>query len=49
MCQCGRESRAATLKQMEMDASRGEFALCSASLENLHAKLDQLRQEAAAL
>jgi len=45
----GANRAAATLKQIETDASRGEFALCSAGLQSLQTELDQLRQEVAAL
>lgn len=45
----GANRAAATLKQIEAEAIRGDFALCSTALETLHAELDNLRQEAAEL
>jgi HPt (histidine-containing phosphotransfer) domain-containing protein len=45
----GANRAAAMLKQIELEATRGDFALCSTALETLHVELDNLRQEAAAL
>jgi HPt (histidine-containing phosphotransfer) domain-containing protein len=45
----GANRAAATLRQMEADASRGDFALCAAALHALEAALDPLRQEVASL
>jgi HPt (histidine-containing phosphotransfer) domain-containing protein len=45
----GANRAAATLKQMEADAARGDFGLCAEALQALQIELDQLRHEAAAL
>jgi HPt (histidine-containing phosphotransfer) domain-containing protein len=45
----GANRAAATLKQIELDATRGKFARCSAGLEVLQVDIEQLRQEAAGL
>ncbi len=45
----GANRAAATLKQLEQDARRGDFGMCSAGLQTLELELDQLRQEAAVL
>ena len=45
----GANRAAATLKQIEVDARRGDFDLCSTGLQTLEVELDELRHEAAAL
>ncbi len=45
----GANRAAATLKQIEVDARRGDFDLCSAGLQTLVGELDELRHEAAEL
>jgi HPt (histidine-containing phosphotransfer) domain-containing protein len=45
----GANRAAAMLKQMEDNASRGDFALCAAALQTLESELVQLRHEADAM